>query len=68
MGELSGLPRVNSVFDAMQLPLMYFPLLLSPSAGQQLVTLGYRSVHYVTVDYLNYFDSFLFLYIINGNQ
>lgn len=56
------------MFDAVELPLMYFPLLLSPSSGQQFVPLGYRSVHYVTVDYLNYFDSFLFLYIINANQ
>ena len=68
MSELGGLPEVDRVLDAMQLPLVYFPLLLSPSSGQQFVPLGYRSVHYVTVDYLNYFDSFLFLYIINANQ
>jgi hypothetical protein len=51
MSELGGLAGVDRVLDAMQLPLMYFPLLLSPSSGQQFVPLGYRSVHYVTVDF-----------------
>ena len=51
MSELGGLPGVYGVLNAVQLPLMYFPLLLSPSTGEQFVPLGYRSVHYVTVDF-----------------